>query len=219
MKPRKVRRLVRIVAHHRAGPFRRLGLGVVVMGDQAAHRHARKRVEQREHRLEHRAADILEIDVDALRAGVLQLGGQIRIAVVETGIEAELLHDVVALVLAAGDADRACALDLGDLAHGRADRTGSAGDDDGLALLAACRYRAGPYTRSCRACRARRQRSRSARALDRSCASPLPSEIACVCQPARESTMSPLAKFGLLEAATSQTVPASITPPIGTGAA
>ncbi len=49
--------------------------------------------------------------------------------------------------------------------------------------------------------------------------SPLPSEIACVCQPARESTMSPLAKFGLLEAATSQTVPASITPPTGTGVA
>ena len=49
--------------------------------------------------------------------------------------------------------------------------------------------------------------------------SPLPSEIACVCQPARDNTMSPLAKPGLFEATTSLTVPPSITPPIGTGAA
>jgi len=50
-------------------------------------------------------------------------------------------------------------------------------------------------------------------------ARPLPSDSACVCQPARASTMSPLAKPGLLEAITSLTVPASITPPIGTGVA
>ena len=48
---------------------------------------------------------------------------------------------------------------------------------------------------------------------------PLPSEIACVCQPARDSTMSPLAKPGLFDAITSLTVPPSMTPPIGTGAA
>src|SRR5258705_9742900 len=61
------------VAHHRRRPFRRYRLGVVVMRDQAAHGNARKRVEQRKHRLEHRAADVLEIDVDAFRAGKLQL--------------------------------------------------------------------------------------------------------------------------------------------------
>ena len=49
--------------------------------------------------------------------------------------------------------------------------------------------------------------------------SPLPSDSAWVCQPARDSTMSPLAKAGLFEAITSLTVPPSITPPIGTGAA
>jgi hypothetical protein len=81
------------------------------MRDQAADRDARKRVEQREHRLEHRAADVLEIDVDALRAGVLQLRGQIGIAVVEAIVKAELVLHVVAFVLAAGDADRAGALD------------------------------------------------------------------------------------------------------------
>ena len=50
-------------------------------------------------------------------------------------------------------------------------------------------------------------------------ASPWPAEIACVCQPARDSTMSPLANAGLLEAATSLTVPPSITPLTGTGCA
>ena len=50
-------------------------------------------------------------------------------------------------------------------------------------------------------------------------ASPLPSDSAWVCQPARDSTMSPLAKPGLFDAITSHTVPPSITPPIGTGVA
>ena len=48
---------------------------------------------------------------------------------------------------------------------------------------------------------------------------PVPSEIAWVCQPARDSTTSPLAKPGLLDAITSLTVPPSITPPSGTGVA
>jgi hypothetical protein len=47
----------------------------------------------------------------------------------------------------------------------------------------------------------------------------LPSEIAWVCQPARDITMSPLENAGLFELITSETVPPSITPPIGTGAA
>src|SRR4051812_16588492 len=54
------------IAHHRCGPFRRLRVGVVVMGDKPADRHPRERIEQREHRLEHGTADIFKIDVDAL---------------------------------------------------------------------------------------------------------------------------------------------------------
>ena len=105
------------------------------MGDQAAHRNPRERVEQRKHRLEHRAADVLEIDVDAFRAGFLQLRGKLRIAVVKAIVEAEFVLDVVAFVLAAGDAHGARALDPGDLPDRRADRAGSGGDDDGLAWL------------------------------------------------------------------------------------
>src|SRR5262245_53491464 len=102
------------------------------MGDQAADRDARKIVQQREHRLEHRAADIFEIDVDALRARRLQLRRKIRIAMIETIIEAELALDVVAFVLAAGDPDRPRTLDLRDLPDRGADRARRRGDNDGL---------------------------------------------------------------------------------------
>jgi hypothetical protein len=54
------------VAHHRCRPFRHLRFGGVVLRDQAAYRNPREGIEQRKHRLEHLAADILEIDVDAL---------------------------------------------------------------------------------------------------------------------------------------------------------
>ena len=110
-------------------------LGHVVVGDEPADRHAREVVEEREHRVPHRAADVLEIDVDALRAGGLELLREIRRAVVDGGVEAELLDQRSALVGAAGDADRAAALDLRDLADERADRPGRRGDDDGLAGL------------------------------------------------------------------------------------
>ena len=59
-------------------------------------------------------------------------------------VEAELVEQRLALLLAAGDADGARALDLGDLADGRADRSGGGSDHDGLARLAAGRSRAGP---------------------------------------------------------------------------
>ena len=89
MKPRMVRRLVSTLRISDDAHFGADGFGVVVMRDQAAHRNARERVEQRKHRLEHRAADILEIDVDAFRAGGLQLGREIGIAVIEAVVEAE----------------------------------------------------------------------------------------------------------------------------------
>src|SRR6202042_3762252 len=48
---------------------------------------------------------------------------------------AELLDNVTALLLTAGDPHRATALDLGDLTDDAADGAGRAGDHDGLALL------------------------------------------------------------------------------------
>ena len=77
------------IAHHRRRPVRRHRLGIVVMRDQAADGNPRKGIEQRKHRFEHRAPDVLEIDVDALRAGKLQLRGEIGFAVIEAIVEAE----------------------------------------------------------------------------------------------------------------------------------
>ena len=91
------------------------------MRDHPADRHSRARVEQRQHRVENRPADILEIDADAVRAGRLQVlrktGGQVR----DTGVVAKRLHHVTALLLAPGDAHHATALQSrelpGDLTH------------------------------------------------------------------------------------------------------
>ncbi len=135
---------------------------------------------------------------------------------IEALVEAELLLDVVAFLLAAGDADRARALDFCNLADRRADRAGGRRDDDSLAgLRLADIQEPGIGGHAGHAEHAHRGRDGAEFRVD--LVQALPSEIACVCQPARDSTMSPLAKPGLLEAITSQTVPASMTPPTGTG--
>jgi hypothetical protein len=59
--------------------------------DQAAHRNTGEVVKQRKHRFENRAADILEIDVDAFWAGFLEFGAKVRIAVIDAVVEAEFL--------------------------------------------------------------------------------------------------------------------------------
>jgi hypothetical protein len=61
------------------------------LGDQPTDRHARKDIEQRQHRLEDRTADILPIDVDAAWASRLQPLRKIRPAVIDAIVEAELV--------------------------------------------------------------------------------------------------------------------------------
>src|SRR5262245_8916127 len=70
---------------------RRRRLGGVIGRDQAAQRHPAERVHLREHRVEYRAADILEIDIDALRRRRPERAGKISTLVVDSSIEAELL--------------------------------------------------------------------------------------------------------------------------------
>src|SRR5215471_15184286 len=97
------------------------------MRDKSADRYACADVEEWQHRVEHRASDVLEIDVDAVRAGGGEPLGQLRISAVEADVKAEFLDRVAALVGAAGDADRAHPLELGDLPYHTADRTRSRG--------------------------------------------------------------------------------------------
>src|SRR5438132_2637905 len=93
------------LAHHGAKIGAGARLAVVVFGNHAAHHDAAKVVEPRKHRLLHRAADILEIDVDAFGAGRIQRGAEVGAAMVDRGIEAELVLDIAAFVGATGDAD------------------------------------------------------------------------------------------------------------------
>src|SRR5258708_17687034 len=79
------------------------------------------------------AADVVEIDVDPLRATLPQGGLHVLGLVIDRGVEAQLLHEVAALLGAAGDADGAASLELGDLADHHADSAGGARNDDGLA--------------------------------------------------------------------------------------
>ena len=103
------------------------------MRDRAAHGHARADVEQRQYCIEHRAADVFEIHVDAVRAGCGKPLAKVWIAAVEAGIEAERFDRVAALVGAAGDADRARPFELRDLANDLPHRTGCAGHEDHIA--------------------------------------------------------------------------------------
>ena len=68
------------------------------MGDEPANRDAGEVVEQREHGIEDLAADVLEVDVDPLGQASSGRSGKIGCAVVEAGIEAELVQDVGALL-------------------------------------------------------------------------------------------------------------------------
>ena len=77
--------------------------------------------EAAEHRVEDRAADVVEVHVDAPRAVLSERCRQVVLAVVDAGVETELVDHHAAFLGTAGDADHPGAGDLGDLAG---DRTG-----------------------------------------------------------------------------------------------
>src|SRR3546814_16453464 len=61
--------------------------GMIILGNEAADRNAREVVEQRKHRIPDLAADILEIDVYALRAGRGKLRGKVRRLMIDDRVE------------------------------------------------------------------------------------------------------------------------------------
>jgi hypothetical protein len=87
----------------------------VILGDQPAHRHAGKRVEQRQHSLPNGAADVFEINIDPIRAGSCELFGKVRCTMIDSGIEAKFFENRAAFFRAASDADSSCARELGEL--------------------------------------------------------------------------------------------------------
>src|SRR2546430_5077253 len=94
----------------------------VVPGDEAAQRPPRPDIEQRQHRPENRATDILEIHVDALRAGRREPPWQLRLTVIEALVEPQRVERVLAFLAATGDTDCAAPLDSGELPNDRSDR-------------------------------------------------------------------------------------------------
>src|SRR2546425_10110848 len=123
------------VDEHRRQVRPRRHLRGVVLGDDAAERDACERVDVFQYGLQHVAADVVEVHVDAVRTGVAQHGPEFRHAVGHASVEVEVLEHVLALLPAGGDPDRAAAADLRELADDGADGAGGGGDDDRLARL------------------------------------------------------------------------------------
>src|SRR3954471_9892305 len=107
----------------------------VILRDRAAAGDAAVIVHLRQAGFENVAADIVEIDVDALRGRRAQRLEHRAVLIIDGGIEAEFGGQPVALVGAAGDADHAATIDLRDLPDDRADRARGRGDHDRLALF------------------------------------------------------------------------------------
>ncbi len=119
----------------RPGARARRRLLVIVARDHAAERHAAEQVHAAHHRLHDRAADLLEVDVHALRRQRVEPLADVLVLVVDRRVEAELVGKIAALLRAAGDADDMQALDLADLADDLPDAAGGRRDDQRLAFL------------------------------------------------------------------------------------
>src|SRR5207245_975910 len=107
---------------HRPKPLVTVGLCRVVLGDQAAEDDTGEAIHLAEQRVEHLAADVLEVDIDAGGTRASQVLVQVPALVVDAGIEAEFIGDVIAFRGATGDTDDAAALNLGELPDDAADR-------------------------------------------------------------------------------------------------
>src|SRR5271166_6737331 len=106
-----------------------------VMGDEPADRDARKVVQRRQHRIQNLPADILEVNIDAVRTVRFQTFSQLGLAMVDAGIESEFVLNEAAFLFAPGNADGPAAFDLGDLADQRTEGARSRSDDDALSGL------------------------------------------------------------------------------------
>ena len=90
-------------------------IGAVVLRDYSADRHPCAGIEQRQHCIEYLAADVLEIDVNTVRAVLGQLLWEVAGPVIDTGIEAKRFDRMPAFFSAASDTDHAAAFQLADL--------------------------------------------------------------------------------------------------------
>ena len=114
---------------------RRRRLGRIVGGHQAADRHPAVDLQTVEHRDHDVAADILEVQIDAVGGQTVQRLADILVLVIDGRVEAEFVGQPGALLRTARDADDATPALFGDLPRDGAHRAGGRRDDDGLAFL------------------------------------------------------------------------------------
>src|SRR5215510_289109 len=100
------------------------GLRGVVLRDHSADADPRALVDHRQHGVEDFSADVVEVDVYAVRTGPLQRLTDVLALVIDRGVEAQFVHDPFAFLVASGNADDATAFDLAYLADDRTDRAG-----------------------------------------------------------------------------------------------
>ncbi|MNS66138.1 hypothetical protein D3C72_993390 [compost metagenome] len=102
------------------------------MGDNPADWNTCLGIQQRDHCIKHRTADVFIINIDALRAGGGQLLSEVWGSVIDTGIEAQLFHHIAAFLFTASHADYPTAFQFGDLTDDRTDGTAGGGDHQGF---------------------------------------------------------------------------------------
>ena len=83
-------------------------------------------------RVEDLATDVVEVDVDPLGGKFAQPPAHVLGAVVDAGVEPEIVDDPAAFLRGTGDADHPAPDRLGDLARDRPDRARGTGHDHGF---------------------------------------------------------------------------------------
>ena len=105
------------------------GIFLGVAGDEATECDAAVKVHAIQNFLHDFAADVFKINIDAVGSCSGQLFFPVRMLVVDGGVEAEIFGDPGTLLVAAGDAHNAAAVNLSDLSSD-ASRSSSGGADD-----------------------------------------------------------------------------------------
>src|SRR5262245_20573368 len=100
------------------------GIRGVVLRNHSADADPRALVDHRQHGVQDFSADVVEVDVYAVRAGPLQRLTDVLGLVIDRGVEAQFVHDPFAFLVASGNADDAASFDLAYLADDRTDRAG-----------------------------------------------------------------------------------------------
>src|SRR5215468_3385706 len=84
----------------------------VVLRDHSADADPRAQIDHRQYGVEDFSADVVEVDVYAIRTGSLQSLADVFGLVIDRGVETEFVHDPFAFLVATSDTDDAAAFDL-----------------------------------------------------------------------------------------------------------